>query len=171
MNIVSRPGEGLICVGMIAGAHGIKGMVKLQSFTDPYDALADYAVVDETGAPVALQVTVQPGGKLLARLDGFTDRTKVETLRGKRLYVDRDALPQPDDGEFYHADLIGMEAQSQDGKTLGKILALHNFGASDIVEIGAAGSKSFMVPFTDAFVPQVDIAARRITIAAFEEVE
>ena len=161
----------MICVGMIAGAHGIKGMVKLQSFTNPYDALADYSVVDETGTPVSLQVTVQPGGKLLGRVDGYTDRTKVETLRGKRLYIDRDTLPQPDDGEFYQADLIGMDAQSQDGKSLGKILALHNFGASDIVEIGEKGSKSFMVPFTDAFVPDVDLDARRITIAAFEETE
>ena len=111
------------------------------------------------------------GGKLLARLDGLNDRTKAEALRGKRLYVDRAALPAPGDGEFYHVDLIGMEARAADGKTLGKILALHNFGASDIVEIGAAGSKSFMVPFTDAFVPEVDVEKRCITLAAYEEVE
>jgi 16S rRNA processing protein RimM len=164
-------GNNMICVGMIAGVHGVKGLVKLQSFTEPFDALADYPVLDENGTPISLQIMPQPGGKLLGQMPGLTDRTEAEKLRGKRLYVQREDLPEPDEGEYYHTDLIGMEARSADGAVLGQVLALHNFGASDIVEIGTKGAKSFMVPFTDAFVPEVDVDARFIVVAAFEEVE
>ncbi len=159
-----------ICVGMITGVHGVRGMVKLHSFTEPRDALGSYPVHDESGAPVALQVTSQAGGQLLGRLEGLNDRTTAEALKGKRLYVDREALPEPDEGEFYHVDLVGMEAQSSDGRKLGTVVAIHNFGASDIVEIGK-GKAAFMVPFTDDFVPHVDMAARLLTIAAFEETQ
>ena len=102
----------------------------------------------------------------MARLEGVGDRTAAEALKGVELYVDRDRLPAAAEGEFYHADLIGLAAVDPEGKRIGEIVAVQNFGAGDLLEIRLAGSgKTELVPFTDATIPEVDIAAGRVVVA------
>jgi 16S rRNA processing protein RimM len=102
---------------------------------------------------------------VVARLEGVADRDAAEALKGVELYVARDRLPPAAEGEFYHADLVGLAAVDAAGKAIGTIVAVHNFGAGDLLEIKLSGaSKTELVPFTDAFVPEVDIAARRVVV-------
>jgi 16S rRNA processing protein RimM len=117
-----------------------------------------------------------PGGAagesvVLARLEGVTDRNAAEALRGLRLYVSRDALPEPESDEFYHHDLIGLTAVLVSGETLGKVEAVHNFGAGDLLEVSRDGASSVMVPFTNAVVPTVDLANGRVVIELPREIE
>jgi len=114
-----------------------------------------------------------PGG-VVAAMAGVDDRTRAEALRGTRLFVDRARLPKPAEEEFYHADLIGMTVHGADGSELGSVLAVHNFGAGDMLEIAIGGlsrAVTAMVPFTRAAVPDVDVAARRLTVAAPPEAD
>jgi len=155
-----------VCVGLITGAHGVRGLVKVKPFTDDPAAVAAYGpLTDQSGRRrFALELLSFGKGQWLARVDGVSDRTAAEALRGTRLYVDRQALPEPDEDEFYHADLIGLRAELTDGATLGRVRAVHDFGAGDVVEIDRPGGGSVMVPFTRAVVPIVDIAGGRIVV-------
>lgn len=155
-----------VCVGLITGVHGVRGLVKVKPFTDDPAAVAAYGpVTDQSGRRrFALELLSFGKGQWLARVDGVSDRTAAEALRGTRLYVDRQALPEPDEDEFYHADLIGLRAELTDGSTLGRVRAVHDFGAGDVVEIDRPGGGSVMVPFTRAVVPVVDIAGGRIVV-------
>jgi 16S rRNA processing protein RimM len=103
---------------------------------------------------------------VVARLAAIADRTAAEALKGASLYVDRERLPAPGEGEFYHADLVGLAAVTPDGRPLGEVVAVHNHGAGDLLELRLAGSgRTELVAFTDAFVPEVDLAARRVVLA------
>ncbi len=105
-------------------------------------------------------------GGVVARLEGVSDRNAAEALKGVELYVDRDKLPAAAEGEFYHADLIGLAAVDPQGKRLGEIVAVQNYGAGDLLEIRLTGAgKTELVPFTEATVPEVDIAAGRVVVA------
>jgi 16S rRNA processing protein RimM len=163
---------GRICVGTIAGVHGVRGLVKLQSFTEPPEGLARYpSLIDKNGRSYAVTLQSALKGQFLARIAGIDDRTKAEALKGTDLYVERSALPKIDSG-YYHADLVGLRAVSEDGTVLGEVAAIHDFGAGDILEVKAAtGAKDFMVPFVPAFVPKVDLESGLVVIAPFEEVE
>jgi 16S rRNA processing protein RimM len=147
-----------ICVGQILGAHGVRGLVKLASFTAEPGAIASYgALTDEAGArrfPVTLMGAQK--GHFLARIDGIADREAAHGLTGTRLFVERAQLPPPAQDEFYHADLIGLRAELPDGSVLGNVVALHNFGAGDIVELALVGGKRPMIPFDRANVPDID---------------
>ncbi len=159
-----------MCVGVISGAHGVRGLVKVQSFTDPPEALGLYKDVgDEAGRPLGLELLVPVKGQFLGRVVGIADRDAAERARGTRLFVSRAHLPEAADGEFYHADLIGMEARSSAGEILGIVKSVENFGASDILDIKGTGRRDFMVPFTDAFVPIVDAENCFLVISEFEE--
>jgi 16S rRNA processing protein RimM len=163
-----------ICVAQIGGPHGIRGEVKLKSFTADPMAVKDYAPLEsEDGAVQFVIETLRPGkGHLVARLRGVGDRSAAARLTHLRLFVPRERLPPTDTDEFYHIDLIGLRAVTQDGKEIGTIVAVHDFGAGDILELQAAQSGNrMMVPFTEAFVPRVDIAGGCVVIAPPQGVE
>ena len=160
--------EDRVCVGAIAGVRGLKGEVRIKCFTDDPDGIAAYGpVTTEDGKrSFRLKVTARVKGLAIARLDGIDDRTEAEELKGERLYVPRSALPETEDGEFYHADLVGLAAEAEDGETLGTVRAVHDFGAGGILEIaGEEDTKDdMMVPFTDEVVPEVDLQGGRVVI-------
>jgi 16S rRNA processing protein RimM len=147
-----------VCLGVIAGAHGVRGQVRVKSFTTkPKDVTAYGPLSDETGARLFdLSLTGTAKGVLLARVAGVTDRDAAEALRGVELWVERSKLPAPDDGEFYHADLIGMPAFHPDGRSYGTVLALHDFGAGEMIEFDLDAGGTVIVPFTHAVVPEIE---------------
>ncbi len=148
-----------ICVGVFLGAHGVRGQVRLASFTDDPESLFEYApLTDEAGSRVFV-VTARGVGKdhYIASVKGITTREDAEELKGTRLYADRAALPPEGEGEYYHADLIGLEARDASGTTMGIVENVFDYGAGTFLEIKPATAKSFMLPFKDAFVPVVDM--------------
>lgn len=163
-------GETSICLGAIVAAHGVKGAVKVACFTSEPEAIVAYGpLTDESGKKqFKLEVIGPSKGGVLARVAGVNDRNAAEALKGTRLYVERKALPSTDEEEFYHADLIGLAARWEDGAALGRVAAVHNFGAGDVLEIARDGASSLMVPFTREAVPQVDVRGGFVTIARIE---
>lgn len=164
------PAAGRLLVGAIAAPHGVRGLVKVKSFTaEPADIAAYGPLSDETGRRrLTLQVmSAASGGSLICRVDGVADRDAAEALRGLRLYVDRAALPAPAAAEeYYHADLIGLAAALPDGTVFGRVVAVQNFGAGDLLEIERESGTPRLVdlPFTRAVVPVVDIAGGRLVV-------
>ncbi|MGH7002818.1 MAG: ribosome maturation factor RimM [Alphaproteobacteria bacterium] len=153
-----------VCLGIVVGVHGVKGMVRLKSFTaQPADIAAYGAVSDEGGARrFKIEVAGMARGAVLARLSGVANREAAEALRGVRLYVPRTALPKTNQDEFYHADLIGLPVETKEGARLGTVSAVHNFGAGDILELRGDNGRELLLPFSDAVVPTVDLEAGRI---------
>ncbi|HKA79508.1 MAG TPA: ribosome maturation factor RimM [Xanthobacteraceae bacterium] len=157
-----------ICVAQIGGAHGIRGEVKLKSFTADPMAVTDYGPLEsEDGAAHFTIEAVRPAkGHLVVRFRGVDDRNAAERLTNTKLFVPRERLPPADDDEFYHADLIGLSAVTADGSAVGTVVAIHDFGAGDILELRPpGGGTTIMLPFTDAFVPDIDVAGGRIVVA------
>lgn len=150
-----------VLMGRIGAAHGIKGEVRIQSFTEDPLAIAGYGplTTNRPGLTVTIASARGTTNMLVARLEGVNDRTAAEKLNGVELFVDRDILPPPDDEEdFYHADLIGLRAQLADGTVLGEVTGLPNYGAGDILEVRAAkGSDTYLFPFTRQVVPDIRI--------------
>jgi 16S rRNA processing protein RimM len=156
-----------VCVGQFAGAHGVRGQVRVRSFTaDPASITAYGPVEDEGGTKhFVLKPVGQAKDALVMTVDGVTDRDQAQALAGTRLYIARDKLPElADEDEYYQADLIGCQAVTATGEMLGEVRAVHDFGAGEMLELFKPGAKSLMVPFTRAAVPVVDIAARRLTV-------
>jgi len=153
-------------VGVIVGPHGIRGQVRVKSFTaEPEDIAAYGPVVDEFGGRTfTLRVVGRSKGVVLCSIAGVDDRTAAEMLRGVRLHVDRAVLPpaDEDDDEFYHADLIGLRVEFADGVALGTVAAVYDFGAGDILEVRAENGGVTMVPFTREAVPVIDMANGRL---------
>lgn len=156
----------MVLVGVIAGAHGVRGAVRVKSFTDAPESVAAYGpLFDESGERrFDLRLVGSTKGGVIAQLSGVSDRNAAEALRGQRLYVPRQALPETDEEEFYHADLIGLRAVDETGEEIGRITAVHNFGAGDMLEIRPRGGKSVMVPFTKPAVPTVSITNGMVTV-------
>ena len=153
-----------VCVGAIAGAFGVKGEVRLKSFCAEPTAIGDYGPLFTEDGQQSFSVKLGqpiPNG-FSARLAGIATREAAEALRGTRLYADRDKLPALPDDEFYHADLIGLTMLDTGGTVIGKVTAVLNHGAGDILEVQRAGKGSALVPFTLAVVPTVDVAGGRI---------
>lgn len=158
---------GMVLLGVVIGAQGIRGEVKVKTFTADPAALGDYGpLVDaKTGKAVALKVRrVAKGDVVIAAIKGVEDRNAAEAMRGTELQVPRSALPQADEGEFYYADLVGLAAATPEGRQLGTVVAVHNFGAGDMLEVRTDAGHTAMVPFSDAAVPQVDLAARQVLV-------
>jgi 16S rRNA processing protein RimM len=156
-----------ICMGIVGAPHGVRGAVRIKSFTDEAEAIGRYgALEDENGAQFTLRVIggAKGDGMVIAMLSGVADRDRAETLRGLRLYVARAALPATAEDEFYHADLIGLAATLGDGTNLGKVIAVHDFGAGDVIEIDREAGQPVLVPFTRAVVPVVDLAGGRVVV-------
>ena len=150
-----------LLMGRIGAAHGIKGEVRIQSFTEDPMALAAYGPL-ATGKPglvVEIETARLAGNVLVARLKGVSDRTAAERLNGTELFVDRERLSPPEDeDDFYHADLVGLEARLTDGRVLGMVSAVPNFGAGDLLEVRDPRSgDTYLYPFTKAAVPEVHV--------------
>ncbi len=160
-----------VCVGAIAGAHGVKGLVKIKSFTEkPKDVAAYGPLGDETGdRKYDVAVVGLSRGLIIARVEGVDDREAAQALRGTRLYVDRSALPATEEETYYHADLIGLDAVSVDGAAVGKVKAVHNYGAGDVIEIERRDEGPLLVPFTRSAVPEVDLTVGRLVVSEPEE--
>jgi 16S rRNA processing protein RimM len=161
-----------ICVAQIGGAHGLRGEVKLKSFTADPMAVKDYGPLTTEDGSASFEIEMLRAAKdhLVARFRGIDDRTAAERLAKLRLFVPRERLPPPAADEYYHADLIGLCAVTADGTEIGTVAAVHDFGAGDILEVRPqAGGTTIMVPFTAAFVPSVDIAGGRIVVMPLED--
>ena len=156
-----------VCIAQIGAAHGVRGEVRLKSFTaDPLGVTQYGPLETEDGRRLEIEAARPAKDMLVARLKGITDRDAAERLKNIRLYVAREKLPQPADDEFYHADLVGLAAVKTNGETFGTVKAVHNFGAGDLLEIAPPdGKATVMLPFSEATVPAIDIAAGRIVVA------
>lgn len=159
--------SGRILLGRIGPAHGIRGHVLVQTYTEAPEDIASYGALEDESGRRQFEieiVRVTPKG-VVARIAGVEDRNAAEALRGTELYVSRERLPPTQEDEFYLSDLIGLPAFKPDGTRLGEVVAVHNFGAGDILEIRLGdGRNTEMVPFTKDFVPEVDLSSRRMTI-------
>ena len=156
-----------VLIAQIGAAHGVRGEVRLKAFTQDPLSVARYGTLETEDGKRRFEIeAVRPAKDVLvARLKGISDRNAAEALTNTRLYVAREKLPKPEADEFYVSDLVGLEAQTQAGMTFGTVKAVHNFGAGDLLEIEpAAGGATLMLPFTEATVPAIDIAARRIVV-------
>ncbi|MDJ1006727.1 MAG: ribosome maturation factor RimM [Paracoccaceae bacterium] len=154
-----------VCVGAVAGAFGVRGEVRLKSFTAEPEALAAYGPVETEDGARSFDVTLTRPvkGGFAARLSGVASREAADSLRGTRLYVDRARLPEPEDDEFYHADLIGLAVHDTGGALLGHVKAVLNHGAGDLLELRRPeGPGTVLLPFTKATVPTVDLKAGRV---------
>ena len=157
-----------IRIARIGAAHGIRGEVKLWSFTEDPMAVAHYGPLETEDGARRFEIEAARPAKdfLVARLKGVGDRDAAEKLRNTDLFVPRDRLPPIEEADtFYHADLVGLSAVGEDGAALGTVIAIHNFGAGDLIEIApAGGGEPLLLPFTETVVPTIDMAARKLVI-------
>jgi 16S rRNA processing protein RimM len=159
----------LVAVGIFGAPHGVRGELRAKSYTDDPKALGAYGdLTDKSGARrfKILGLRALRDDMVVARLDGVADRAAAAKLTGVEIFARRENMPAPAADEFYHADLIGLRAMTREGEDLGRIVALRNFGAGDILEIAPkAGGETVLLPFTKAVAPEIDIAGGRIVIA------
>jgi 16S rRNA processing protein RimM len=162
-----------ICVARIGAAHGVRGAVKLWTFTEDPLAVQHYGPLATKDGTRRFEVTHarEANGHLVATLKGIATREEAERLNGVELYIARDQLPETDEDEYYHADLIGLAAVTADDAPIGRVIAIHNFGAGDIIEIAPSHGATMLLPFTNAVVPTVDLAGGRVVIELPEEVD
>lgn len=156
-----------VLLAEIGAAHGVRGEVRVKSHTADPEAFQDYGPLfdDKGNAYVVKSARPVKDDMLVVSFEGLIDRTAAEKLTRTKLYVDRSALPEPEDeDEFYHTDLLGLAAVTTGGETIGTIVAVPNFGSDDLLEVARPGRKSVYVPFTKAVVPTVDLAGRRVLI-------
>jgi 16S rRNA processing protein RimM len=155
-------------VGVFGAAHGVRGEIRVKSFTADPSALSGYGPLSDAAGVRTFTITSARPLKddlLVVRVAGVADRTTAEGLNGIELFVPRDRLPPAGEEEFYHADLVGLVAELPDRSVLGRVVAVPNFGAGDLLEIAPeAGGETILLPFTKAFVPTVDIPARRLVV-------
>lgn len=151
--------ENKVCLGAIVGVHGIRGEVKIKCFCDEEKHLTAYGALSNEQGDQTLEIKIVGHSKdlLRAKIKGVEDRNTAEKFVGMGLYIERDKLPKLEEDEFYHADLIGLEAQNDNGEKVGKVNALYNFGAGDILEIKTNEGVLEMIPFTKDFVPEINI--------------
>jgi len=159
-----------ICVAQIGAPHGVRGEVKIWSYTAEPLSVGSYGPLETEDGAARIEIEALRAARdhLVARLKGVNDRAAAERLTNTKLFVARERLPATAaDDEFYHADLIGLAVVDPDGNELGNVTAVHNFGAGDLIEVKPAhGGATVLLPFTQAAVPVVDIAGRRIVVDA-----
>jgi 16S rRNA processing protein RimM len=163
----------LICVARIGAAHGVRGAVKLWTFTEDPFAVKRYGPLLSKDGKRQFELAQAREAKdhLVATFKGVTTRDEAERLNGNELYVAREKLPATEEDEYYHTDLIGLAAVTTDGDALGRVLAIHNFGAGDIIEISPLKGATMLLPFSNAVVPEVDLAGGRVVISLPQEVD
>jgi 16S rRNA processing protein RimM len=155
-----------ICVGVIGAPRGVRGELRVKSFTAEPEAMAGYGpLTDESGRrEFRLRLLDRQGDMLVARIEGIDDRDAAEALKGVRLYVARAALPAPGEDEYYEADLVGLGAEATDGTALGTVRSVQDFGAGPLLELVLGDGRPVLVPFSRAVVPVVDLAGRRVVV-------
>lgn len=159
-----------VCVAEIMTAHGVRGLVKLRCYLEDPFRLSMYNPLEtEDGRRFSLTLKNPVKGDWLAAVDGITDRTAAELLRHLRLYTDRKNLPSPDEGEIYVQDLIGCRAVTAAGEDVGTVIALQNFGASDLVEIRPLAGKTFYLPLIPPYVGEIDLQTGTVVVEPAEE--
>ena len=159
--------RGWVCLGVITKPKGVRGQVRITSFTARPGDLTAYGPLHDGAGGRVLDVSlaeILKGGVVVASIGGVGDRNEAEALRGVKLHVPRAALPEAEGDEYYHADLVGLAVVGADGAAIGSVGALHNFGAGDILEVARHDGESFMLPFSREAVPQIDIAGGRVVI-------
>ncbi|MGE5150807.1 MAG: ribosome maturation factor RimM [Rhodospirillaceae bacterium] len=151
-----------VLLGVVAAPHGVRGLVRIKSFTEDPMAVAAYGPLsDESGKKeYRVEALSAARGAVLARIEGVADRTAAEALRGLRLYVERQRLPHTGEREWYEADLVGLKAVGTDGRDWGKVIAFHDFGAGSVMEV----SGGVMLPFTDEAVPEIDVEGGKVVV-------
>lgn len=151
-----------VLLGVVAAPHGVRGLVRIKSYTEDPMAVASYGPLSDESGKKKYRIEALSAARdaVLARIEGVADRTAAEAIRGLRLYVERSALPEAGDREWYEADLIGLPAVGKDGRDWGKVVAFHDFGAGPVMEVSAG----LMLPFTDEAVPEIDIDGKRIVV-------
>ncbi len=156
-----------VLLGRIAGAHGIRGDVLIKTFTEAPENIATYGPLTSMDGAARYDIRIRrvtPKG-VIAGIKGITDRNGAEAIKGTELYVPREKLPEPDDGEIYHIDLIGLAAVDESGEAIGEIVNVANYGGGDLLELRLPGKRATeLVPFTREHVPDVDVASGRLTI-------
>jgi 16S rRNA processing protein RimM len=162
-----------ICVARIGAAHGVRGAVKLWTFTEDPLAVKQYGPLTTKDGARQFEVTTarEAKGHLVATLKGIATREEAERLNGVELYIARDKLPATSEDEYYHADLIGLAAVTLANEPLGQVIAIHNFGAGDIIEIAPPQGATMLLPFTNAVVPSVDLKGRRVVVELPQEID
>lgn len=163
----------LVLVGVVTAPHGVRGLVKVKSFTEePSDVVAYGVLSDRTGRKTfQLDIVGEAKGQLIARMDGIADRNAAEDLKGQKLYIHRSALPETEEDEFYHADLIGLHTVLADGSPHGVIKAVHDFGAGDLLEVALDDAGMTYLPFTREVVPTIDLVAGIATVIPPNEID
>jgi len=160
-------GGGRVCLGQIGAPHGVRGEVRLRSFTADPAAITSYGPLEtEDGRVLEIEALRPAKDHFVATLAGIADRNAAERLTNVKLYVPRERLPKPEEpDEYYHADLIGLAAVDRAGNPLGSVIAVHNFGAGDLIELRRGeGEPTELLPFDAVTVPEVDLAARRLVV-------
>jgi 16S rRNA processing protein RimM len=162
-----------ICIARIGAAHGVRGAVKLWTFTEDPLAVMQYGALATKDGARSIEVATarEAKGHLVATLKGVATREDAERLNGIELYIAREKLPVTGEDEYYHTDLIGLAAVTPANEPLGRVIAIHNFGAGDIIEIAPAHGATMLLPFTNAVVPSVDLAGGLVVIELPEEIE
>ncbi|WP_373355708.1 ribosome maturation factor RimM [Pseudoroseicyclus sp. CXY001] len=162
-----------VIIGAVAGAFGVKGEVRLKSFCAEPEAIADYVPLTTDRGEVfpSVRLTGRTSGALTARLDGIATKEQADALKGTQLYAERSRLPDLPEDEYYHADLIGLPVFDSGGEEIGRVHAIYDHGAGDLLEIKRKGGKPLLLPFTKAVVPTVDLAAGRLVADPPEESE
>ena len=156
-----------ICVGVITAPHGVKGLIRVKSFTEKQEDILLYApFTDKLGErEIRIEFVGRSKGLILARVDGVDDRQSAETLRGIELFIERGVLPYAkEDDEYYYADLVGLSVYLSDGSAYGKVKAIHNFGAGDMIDIALISHGDILLPFTKDLVPEVDLDSGRLIV-------
>ncbi|MDD4615557.1 MAG: ribosome maturation factor RimM [Alphaproteobacteria bacterium] len=160
-----------ICVGQFAGAHGVRGLVKLRSFTAEQEAIFDYAPLIGEDGKRTFKIAPKSAVKdmFIVSVEGIENKEAADQLRGDKIFIPHSLLPKTRKNEFYEADLIGLKAIDAEGKNYGSVLGVFDFGGGTFLEIGQTKKDSFMLPFKDAFVPTIDVKAGKMVIVVPED--
>jgi 16S rRNA processing protein RimM len=161
-----------VCLGIVTGPQGLHGAVRVRSYTAWSEDIASYGLLsDVTGErEFAIRILRSTKKGLVAELSGVEDRAAAEEMRGLELYVSRDALPKTDEEEFYYSDLIGLDVEDEDGKVIGQVKMMDNYGAGEVMEVALSSGEALLLSFTREAVPVVDVAAGKIQIVRPTEV-
>lgn len=171
-DVSPRSENGKVLLGRILTAHGLRGEVKILTFTEFPENIATYGpLTSRDGRSFRIDsLRLAKGEAVIARLSGVSDRTAAEALRGTELFVSREQLPEPDEEEWYYNDLIGLKAIAPNEEEIGKIVAVHDYGAGTVLEIRPTTGKTFLLAFTYENVPTVNIKGGNLTVILPEEI-
>ncbi|AMN51257.1 MULTISPECIES: ribosome maturation factor RimM [Stappiaceae] len=160
-----------VLMAKIGAAHGIRGEVRVKPYGDDPLSFADYGILTTRDGKRSFEVERARVQKtvVITKFKGIADRNQAEELNGVDLFIDRDQLPEPEEDEFYYSDLTGLDVLDQTGETLGKIIAVQDFGAGDLLEVRPKRGRSFYVPFTKEFVPEIDLENGRVSASLPED--